>query len=184
MWEQTTGNDPAAEVMANTAAWGHKFGQAQQLSKTGALSILGGAAAGSRGVGVDGQGRVSAIWVEVPVPGSTGTSRVRVATSDAAGNFASPDTIQTATDPFTYERSAIAVADQGGLIATWTRYASTGRVWGAAAPAPRQFSAPVALSPPTGDSSATAATTVNGNGVAVWGIGQATGAIQAVRWVP
>jgi hypothetical protein len=183
-WEQTTGTDPAAEVMANTAAWGQKFGQAQQLSQTGVLSILGGGAAGSHGVGIDEQGRVSAIWVEVPVPGFTGTSRVRVATSDPDGDFGTPSTVQTATDPFTYERPAIAVADQGALIATWTRYASTGKVWGAAAPAPRQFGTPEALSPPTGDASAVAPTTVNGNGVAIWGVGQSTGPIQVVRWVP
>jgi hypothetical protein len=183
-WEQTDGTDPAAEVMANTAAWGQKFGQAQQLSTTGALSILGGGAAGSRGVGVDDQGRVSAIWVEVPVPGPPGTSRVRVATSDPAGDFATPNTLQTANDPFTYERPAIAVADGGGLIATWTRFASTGRVWGAAAPAPRQFGTPVALSALEGDSSAVAPTSSGGHGVAVWGLGQSTGAVQAVRWVP
>ena len=183
-WEQTTGNDPAAEVMANTAAWGGKFGQAQQLSKTGVLSILGGGAAGSRGVGVDAQGRVSAIWVEVPVPGFTGTSRVRVATSNASGDFATPATLQTANDPFTYERPAIGVAEGGGMIATWTRYADEGRVWGSSAPGPGQFRAPVVLSPPTGDSSAVATTTTSGGGVAVWGVGQSTGPIQAARFIP
>jgi hypothetical protein len=170
--------------MANTAAWGRKFGQAEQLSKTGVLSILGGGAAGSRGVGVDAQGRVSAIWVEVPVPGFSGTSRVRVGTSNASGDFALPTTLQTANDPFTYERPAIGVAEGGGMIATWTRYANEGQVWGASAPGPRQFRGPVRLSPPLGDSSAAATTSASGDGVAVWGVGQSTGSVQAVRFVP
>jgi hypothetical protein len=183
-WMQTNGVDPAVEVMANTAAWGQRFGQAQQLSMTGAEAILGGGAAGSRGVGVDDQGRVSAIWVEVPVPGPAGTSRVRVATSAAGGDFSTPETIQTATDPFTYERPAIAVAEEGGIVGTWTRYAAAGHVLGAGARRPGPFTGPVTLSPPTGDSSAAAMTTPNGNGVAVWGVGQSTGPVQAVRWVP
>ncbi len=184
VWEQTNGGDPAAMVMANTAAWGHSFGQAQQLSKTGELSILGGGAAGSRGVGVDSRGRVSAAWVEVPVPGPPGQSRVRVATSRPSGDFGVPSTVQTANDPYTYERPAIAVSDRGAMLVTWTRYASSGQVWGSSAPGPRQFRGPVRLSGLTGDSSAVAPTTVNGDGVAVWGLGQSTGAVQAVRFVP
>ena len=187
-WMQTASVSDQPVVMANTAAWGQRFGQAQQLSTTGQEAILGGGGAGSRGVGVDAQGRVSAIWVEVPPPGPPGTSHVRVATSDANGDFATPVTVQTASDPFTYERPAIAVAGGGELIATWTRYSTSsstvGRVWGAGAEEPPAFSAPVALSPPTGDSSAVAPTTVNGAGVAVWGVGQSTGPVQAVRWVP
>jgi hypothetical protein len=183
-WEQADGLDQPV-VEAASAARGEEFRSPQQLSVKGQLAILGGSGAASRGVGIDGSGHVSAVWVEVPPPGTKGTSRAKVATSDPAGRFEPATTLQTAGGAFQYERPAIAVAPRGGTVATWTRYSiDHSLVWGSARAEPSgAFGRPAAVSPDPGDASAVASTSRGGDAVAVWSLGRAAASVQAARYV-
>jgi hypothetical protein len=192
VWMETApGNQGVVE--ATSAAWGHRFIAPQTLSPRGSEAILGGGGGGSRGIGVAGSGRVSAIWVEVP-PGGTagGPSRVRVATTGPSGRFDPARTLQHAHGVFTYERPAIAVAPGGRILATWTRYSDPGEsqrgvgVWGAvSAGGHGGFQAPIRLSGVNGDASAVAATTSAGAGVAIFSASASgAGAVDSSLWMP
>ena len=172
-------------VLASSAPWGRRFGAAQRLSTPGPLAILGGGAAGSRGLGVDSSGHVTAIWVEVPANGGPGVSRVRVASSSRTGRFASPRTLQTTTGTRSFERPAIAVAPVGCAIATWTELGTSGPSFVWAADSSRYghpFARAVRLSGRNGDDSAVAAVSKEGDGVAVWTQGQLGAPVLASRW--
>ena len=185
--------DNLAEVIdAGSAAWGHGFGARQRLSDSGKLAIPGGGVGGSRGVGIDNLGRVSAIWVEGDISSAVGGGRVRVATSTSSGRFQLARTLQTSADPWMYERPAIAVSASGAVIATWARdntEAATveGRIWASAGSAGGQFSRPAVISPNGGDAASVAAVDRHGGAVAVWhvcGSYMATWRIQVRRWTP
>ncbi len=190
VYEQDVGI--SSVIWAVSASWASRFGAGQRLSPFRRTAILGGSASGSRGVGVDGSGRVSAIWMDDP-PGPPGRfpspSHVRVATSNAVGRFGSPRTLQTTSAAHVYERGAIAVAPGGGLIAAWSEQPSGVKgqafVWGSAARGPGgPFSRPFKLSGPDGDRAAAAATSIGGAGVAVWAEGTEAGTVRAARWTP
>jgi hypothetical protein len=178
-WAQSTGVAQPV-IKAASAAWGRRFGTAQQLSSIGREAILGGGASGSRGIGVDDAGHVNVIWVEDPQFGS-GVSLVRVATS-TNGRFGRPRTLQRMTGANTFERPAIGVAPVGCAIATWTELTGSGSsfVWGAdSSRYGHPFSGPVRLSAPEGDQSAVATVSADGNGVAVWVQGELGGTVRA-----
>jgi hypothetical protein len=182
-WEQANGVAQPV-IKAASAPWGRRFGAAQQLSSTGPEAILGGGGSGSRGLGVDDAGHVSAIWVEDPPPGASGVSLVRVATS-TNGRFGSPRTLQRLSGANTFERPAIAVAPAGCAIATWSELTSSGPsfVWGAdSSRYGHPFSRAVRLSGRNGDQSAVATVSADGDGVAVWLQGQLGGSVRAARW--
>jgi hypothetical protein len=191
VWEERYGG-ASAVIEASSAAWGSRFSAPQQLSPTGSEAILGGGGGGSRGVGVDASGRVSAVWVEVPVSGR-GNSRVRVATTSAFGRFRAPRTLQHERGTLTYERPAIAVALGGRILATWTLFnqdpAGSQRgdgIWGAVGTSGTHgFSAPTKLSGPNGDQSAVVATSRAGAGVAVYSASESgLGKVDASQWAP
>jgi hypothetical protein len=190
VWTEMQGNAGAEVIDARTAVWGHRFGGRQQLSASGQLAIPGGGGGGSRGVGIDKAGRVSAIWVEGIAGSYKGGGRVRVATSNASGHFAPTRTLQSAKDPLAYERPAIAVSANGTVIATWTRYDMwsanpSGVVWASEGRATGAFSHPVAVSATGGDASAVTAVGAKGNAVAVWEVGDGTtNRVQFRRWTP
>jgi hypothetical protein len=182
-WEQATGVAQPV-IKAVSAPWGRRFGAAQQLSSTGPDAILGGGGSGSRGLGVDDAGHVSAIWVEDPPFGASGVSLVRVATS-TNGRFGSPRTLQRLSGANTFERPAIAVAPVGCAIATWSELTSSGPsfVWGAdSSRYGHPFGTAVRLSGRDGDQSAIATVSADGDGVAVWLQGQLGGSVRAARW--
>ena len=187
VWEETDGE--TGVIWAASAPRGRRFGGGQRLSPTGPLAILGGGGSGSRGLGVDNAGRVSAVWVEIPPPGSTGVSRVRVATSSPAGGFAAGRTLQTVRGTNSYERPAIGVAPLGGTIAAWTEQTKGGAgpnfVWAAGARGPSwAFSRPTLLPRSSSDDSSVAGTSAAGAGIAVWSVGTTTASVQASRWTP
>jgi hypothetical protein len=170
-------------IKAVSAAWGRRFGAAQQLSSTGRVAILGGGS-GARGVGVDDAGHVSAIWVEDQPLGVAGVSLVRGATS-TNGRFGAPRTLERLFGANAFERPAIAVAPTGCAIATWSELTSSGSssVWGAdSSRYGHPFSRSVRLSRPGGDQSAVATVSADGAGVAVWVQGPFGGSVQAARW--
>jgi hypothetical protein len=174
-------------VLASSTRWGRRFGAPQRLSHSGPLAILGGGAAGSRGLAVDASGRVSAIWAEVPANGGAGTSRIRVATSTPTGGFRPARTLQTVTGRRSYERPAIAVAPGGAVLATWTvlNGVDPSSVWGTATTrAAGPFAHPTRLSGPLGDGSAIAATSPRGAGIAIWDQGKTGGVVRASVWAP
>lgn len=183
-WEQANGvAEPVIDAVS--APWGRRFGRPQQLSRTGALAILGGGASGSRGLGVDSAGHVSAIWAEDPPPGHSGAAFVRVASTDSRGRFGAPRTLQRVVGETPYERPAIGVAPAGCALATWTEVTPSlsSFVWGAASSRyGHPFSGPIRLSRPGGDQSAVAAVSANGAGVAVWDEGQFGGPVRAASW--
>jgi hypothetical protein len=187
VYEQVVGE--ADLIWAASAAWGARFAGGQRLSSPGRFAILGGAGAGSRGVGIDPAGRVSAIWEDNPLPGRTGTSRLRVATSNSAGRFRPARTPQSVSGTQTYERPAIGVAPGGGVVAAWAEVpagaSGTNLVWGSAAAAPGgPFAPPTKLSGPRGDFAAVAATRPGGAGVAVWAQGDKRPIVRLARWSP
>jgi hypothetical protein len=182
-WEQAVGSAQPV-IKAVSAPWGRRFGAPQQLSSTGRLAILGGGGSGSRGLGVDDAGHVSAIWVEDQPFGVAGVSLVRVATS-ANGRFGRPRILQRLSGANTLERPAIAVAPAGCAIATWSELTSSGPsfVWGAdSSRYGHPFSGPGRLSGPDGDQSAVATVSTDGDGVAVWLQGRFGASVQAARW--
>jgi hypothetical protein len=190
-WEQTYGLvEPL--LAASSAPWGRRFGALQKLSPSGPEAILGGAGAGSRGLGVDAAGRVSAIWAEdLPLGVTAGTARVVSAASNPAGRFGPGQTLQVVGGGQSFERAAIGVAPLGARIASWTVLSGAGAsyVRGSVANSPSgRFGAPSTLSAPRGDASAVAATSPSGAGIAVWSLGAAegsgAGAIQASIWSP
>jgi hypothetical protein len=182
-WEQSSGVAQPV-IKAVSAPWGSRFGAAQLLSSPGREAILGGGASGSRGVGVDDAGHVSVIWVEDPVFGVKGVSRVRVATS-TNGRFGSFRTVEQLSGANTFERPAIGVAPAGCAIATWTELTSSGSgfVWGAdSSRYGHPFGGGGRLSGANGDQSAVATVSADGDGVAVWAQGQFGGSVRAARW--
>jgi hypothetical protein len=182
-WEQA-GGVVQPVIKAVSAPWGRRFGAAQQLSSTGPMAILGGGGSGSRGLGVDDAGHVSVIWVEDPLSGAGGASLVRVAAS-TNGRFGAPRTLQRISGANTLERPAIAVAPAGCAIATWTELTSSGPsfVWGAdSSRYGHPFGRAVRLSGRTGDQSAVATVSADGDGIAVWLQGHLGGSVRAARW--
>jgi hypothetical protein len=196
VWEEEIPSSSSSGIIqATSAPWGGQFSHPQQLSPTTPTSILGGGGFGARGIGVDAAGRVSAVWVQTP-PGDQGTSLVRVATTGPSGRFDAARTLQREHGTLTYERPAIAVAQGGMILATWTVLEGVGSgsdgppevvgVWGAVSTRSRRgFAAPTKLSGPNGDQSAVAATSHNGAGLATFSdSASGLGPVDTSRWAP